>query len=85
LGQINQLLTGGNLQGDFIPELADQLTEKIKGVLNADDRASETIYLGDSGLSGIVIGKDGEKIIADLSSVSTEKSKHEWNKLIKPN
>ena len=80
LGEINTKLTGVD-QGSFQPELKDNLTTQVESVMNADEMASTVVYLGDGGLSRIVLAKDGKEIKVQLTYNSTEKVKSSWEKL----
>lgn len=82
LKDINKILTNGG-QGDFSPE-SDSLAEKLHEFLK-DSKEGEAVslvlYLGDGGLSRIVIHtEEGGNIRLRISENSNQEVKEKWEK-----
>ncbi|MDF1497181.1 MAG: hypothetical protein P1P90_03915 [Patescibacteria group bacterium] len=90
IAKIDRTLTGA-LSGTFNPtapdatgpEVIQEIQEFVAKFSTDPDRASLKIYLGDSGMSRLMLrGTEDGKLEADLSPVSSASAKTKWAKLI---
>lgn len=79
LKEMNQILTGQE-QAHFQNEeiLTSEVGEIMKAIKSND---TEVVYLGDGGLSRLIVGMYLNKPDIDISSVSTETVKTKWKGL----
>ena len=81
--EINNILTGGN-SGDFQDGVsAKQFLRDIEKFLSGSQKgfASLRAYLGDGGISRLILQIDEENLSLDISPVSSDKVKKKWDEL----
>lgn len=83
LADLNTALTG-NLAADFAPQNAGQLRADLTAFLERAKHGSSdhVVYLGDGGLSRVILEVDGADVICDFTSNMTDTTaKERWDAL----